>query len=329
MQATDEERRIYGSRLEVAERGAARTVYRIAYDDGFGEMTTYRVFPGIDLLYNDFATQSCYQNMQPVPGLLEINHCRAGRFECEFTRNRFVYMGEGDMAVNLLTNQALSSSFPLGVYRGIALMVELRRAEEALAALPKDMRPDFANLAARLELDTRPFVLRASPQVEHVFGELYTLCPQTQTGYLKLKILELFFFLGMLRPQETEEKRRYYARCQVRAVKDIHAELTAHPERRFTLPALAEAHGVGTTLLKTCFRDIYGSPLFTWLREYRMQRAAELLRATDESVAAVAGRVGYENPGKFAAAFRACMGQSPLAYRKSPRPLGAENVRAE
>ena len=52
------------------------------------------------------------------------------------------------------------------------------------------------------------------------------------------------------------------------------------------------------------------------MRSYRMQAAAVMLRQGNDSVAAIAGRVGYNNSSKFASAFKDIMGMSPLEYRK-------------
>ena len=72
------------------------------------------------------------------------------------------------------------------------------------------------------------------------------------------------------------------------------------------------------TSKKACFKGVYGTSIFAYMRAYRMNRAAVLLRAGGgKSVAEIAGRVGYDSPSKFAAAFKEVMGKSPLEYRKS------------
>lgn len=45
--------------------------------------------------------------------------------------------------------------------------------------------------------------------------------------------------------------------------------------------------------------------------------AAVMLKSTQDSVISVANRVGYSNPGKFAAAFKNVLGVMPTEYRKS------------
>ena len=72
------------------------------------------------------------------------------------------------------------------------------------------------------------------------------------------------------------------------------------------------------TPMKNCFKSVYGSPIFTYMRNYRMNYAAALLKS-DKSlkVAEIAGLVGYDSPSKFTAAFHQTMGKTPLEYRKS------------
>ena len=50
--------------------------------------------------------------------------------------------------------------------------------------------------------------------------------------------------------------------------------------------------------------------------ELAWERAAELLRETDMSVAEIAAAVGYESQGKFTAAFKNQFAALPTAYRK-------------
>ncbi len=52
------------------------------------------------------------------------------------------------------------------------------------------------------------------------------------------------------------------------------------------------------------------------MKEYRIRKAAQLLRETEDSIAEIAARVGYENQSKFTAAFKELMQTLPTAYRK-------------
>ena len=47
--------------------------------DGLGLMTVYQVYPGIQLIYNDFEAAGCQWDSLISGDVLEINHCREGR----------------------------------------------------------------------------------------------------------------------------------------------------------------------------------------------------------------------------------------------------------
>ncbi|HEY0714994.1 MAG TPA: AraC family transcriptional regulator [Polyangia bacterium] len=82
-----------------------------------------------------------------------------------------------------------------------------------------------------------------------------------------------------------------------------------------TLAELARAVGLNEFKLKAGFRTLFDNSVFGYLRVQRMERARRLLAQRDLSVTEVAARVGYENPSKFAAAFRKHFGVSPSALR--------------
>ena len=82
------------------------------------------------------------------------------------------------------------------------------------------------------------------------------------------------------------------------------------------LPQLAELAGVSPASLKKYFSQVYGVPISVYLRTMRMARAKELLSSTALRISDIADAVGYENQGKFGAAFRRETGVTPLEYRR-------------
>jgi AraC-like DNA-binding protein len=68
--------------------------------------------------------------------------------------------------------------------------------------------------------------------------------------------------------------------------------------------------------MKTCFKSVFGAPIHGYMREYLLQAAAAMLRSTDNSVADISERVGYETHAKFSAAFKSFMCLALSEYRK-------------
>ncbi|MEM6437389.1 MAG: helix-turn-helix transcriptional regulator, partial [Cyanobacteria bacterium P01_D01_bin.115] len=71
--------------------------------------------------------------------------------------------------------------------------------------------------------------------------------------------------------------------------------------------------------LKRGFKEVFGSTVFDYLRDRRMEKARQLLLDGQLKVATVARVVGYHSPTSFNAAFKQSYGVSPKAYQLSMR----------
>lgn len=88
----------------------------------------------------------------------------------------------------------------------------------------------------------------------------------------------------------------------------------AQPARAWTLALLAKEAGVSRTTLAGRFARLVGVPPLTYLTEWRMALAADLLTES-ATVAAVARQVGYADAFGFSAAFKRVYGFSPSECR--------------
>ncbi|MDX3662876.1 AraC family transcriptional regulator [Streptomyces sp. ID05-26A] len=89
----------------------------------------------------------------------------------------------------------------------------------------------------------------------------------------------------------------------------------AQPERAWTLALLAKEAGVARTTLASRFAKLVGVPPLTYLTEWRMAVAADLLAESSATVASVARRVGYADAFGFSVAFKRVHGFSPSECR--------------
>lgn len=88
-----------------------------------------------------------------------------------------------------------------------------------------------------------------------------------------------------------------------------------HPERNWTLATTAAEAGVSRATLAKCFTDTVGTPPMTYLTEWRLALAADLLRQSDDKLNAIAHQVGYGSGFALSAAFKRVRGVSPLEHR--------------
>lgn len=70
------------------------------------------------------------------------------------------------------------------------------------------------------------------------------------------------------------------------------------------------------TVLKKCFKGVYGDSVYAYMKKYRLQMAERFLKENKLTIGEIALQIGYQNPNKFTSAFRTEYGMSPTEYRK-------------
>ncbi|MEO1396057.1 MAG: AraC family transcriptional regulator [Cyanobacteria bacterium J06634_5] len=115
------------------------------------------------------------------------------------------------------------------------------------------------------------------------------------------------FKTALLQPDQLD--RVYYA-------KEILLKNLSHPP---SLMALARQVGMCDYNLKRGFKAAFGTTVFGYLRDRRLEKAQQLLLEQKMTVTSVARVVGYSSPTSFTAAFKRKFGVSPKAYQISER----------
>ena len=148
--------------------------------------------------------------------------------------------------------------------------------------------------------------------------EVYYRASDTPTCKLLHSVIEKVMEISCPQLGEEDEERDAptFTAEQVETVRRMHDELLQHPERRLTIEELSHKYLMNPTTLKEAFKAVYGDSLASHMKEHRLEKAAELLRRSDESVSAVAAAVGYDSPSRFSAAFRDRFHLLPTEYRK-------------
>ena len=86
------------------------------------------------------------------------------------------------------------------------------------------------------------------------------------------------------------------------------------------VPALARAARLSPAHFSREFRRAFGETPHQYLLTRRLERAAELLRNTDRSVARICFMVGLQSVGSFTTSFGRAFGATPTAYRRAQPP---------
>ena len=180
--------------------------------------------------------------------------------------------------------------------------------------------PDWTQNAED-SLCLRPVVL--SPLMG-VIGRQILDCPlvsPVRDIYLNGKALEML--ACCLTALETGPRLRHGCPCRLREeereklrlARDILVSDLEAPPR---LEQLAARAGLNATKLTRGFRHLFGTSVFDYFRNYRLETARRILEQDQVSVTEAAMTVGYSNVGHFCVAFKKQFGVSPGHLLRSP-----------
>ena len=278
----------------------------------------YDLYPGIGITFNRCIGQRLSIHHTHKPSVLKVDHCNLGRIGWNMGNGQSLYMGKGDLAVHsraACKGSDTEITFPLGYYEGLTMSLDLDILDQTLPSPINESGMKKERLFHKFGTSQEIFSFPANPKAAHIFSELYDLPQELKFPYLKLKCQELLLFLYMEDPFLGKAADPYYS-DQVDVIKSVHHLITKDLTQRFTIEELSKKYLINSSALKKIFKSVYGLPIASYMKEYRIRQAAVLLRESQESIASVARRVGYESQSKFTSAFKSVMDMLPTDYRK-------------
>jgi AraC-like DNA-binding protein len=113
-----------------------------------------------------------------------------------------------------------------------------------------------------------------------------------------------------------KERRNFFTMGQIKIAKQAMKIITADLSKHHSIEKLAKSFNISPSSLNKYFCGVYGESIAAYLRNKRMNKAAEYLEKNGNQIADIALMTGYENASKFAAVFKVVKGESPLEYRR-------------
>jgi AraC-like DNA-binding protein len=302
------------------EKNDSTVLYEVESEDGYGQMHVCRLFPGIEIYYSNFNTTVDFSGKFDLNDFIEISYIYEGVYEFELRDNRCVYVGQGEIIGLRNIFESVSSHFPQKLFKGFSIMIDMHKVNSAICKYFDDFLIDMNHIADRLCQESNIFIMRGSSGIKEILDKIYLADPMQQVAYIRIKVLELLYTLDNENMDAMSYKCNYYEKDTVLKVKHVKEHLTAELAEHITIDRLAREHHITLTMLKNCFKDIYGIPPYEYLKKIRMNQAAAFIKTGKYSIGEIASMTGYQNASKFSSAFKDVMGLTPRDYRKSYRP---------
>ena len=87
-------------------------------------------------------------------------------------------------------------------------------------------------------------------------------------------------------------------------------------------PMLAKMSGIGETYYRSIFLAVFHMPPARYIQKYRVDKAKELLVATNDSMEQIARATGFAGASYFCKVFKSVTGMTPSEFTEKSRRLG-------
>lgn len=94
--------------------------------------------------------------------------------------------------------------------------------------------------------------------------------------------------------------------------------IDSDPSRHHTIDEIATHTGISPTKLKKDFKLLFGTGLYHYLKETRMDRALYLIEQTEKPLKQISKMLGYSHLTSFITAFKKKYGTPPFHWRNNP-----------
>jgi len=245
------------------------------------------------------------------PGCLEISLCMRGSlvFECD---GQSYQMLPGNVFITQPDEWHRLSTNPKGLVM-YWLFFRLEASSRTLLHLP-------AEESAILQQTLRTFkhhLFKGTDRLRLAFQKLFDIYDTAPAGAfrtLSMRCAVLDLLLALIEAAQTKTEFPESAR-----VEHLIETMRKHPEEEYPVDRLVHETALSPSQLTTRFKQLTGSPPYTFLLACRLRSAQTLLRDSDKTVTQIAHDLSFASSQHFAMQFKREFGLTPSAWRESQK----------
>ena len=288
---------------------------------GNGKTVIYPIIQGMYLILNEFTLKGQFKNKIDADfsnPFIKIEYCLKGKYMANFKDGKIaVVKGNSVYYARKGKNHCLDADFKGKKYQSIYILCYLKQTINSLGWLLGVSKDAINEYYEKIAQSKKFVIVETEPEVIGMINKINQHMKSAHLELLKLQVIELFLSEMKHFDHYRKIRKKYLSKLTVNKIGLIKKFIEVNMQEHITIDQLAKRFDIGTTNLKESFKYLYGTGIYTYLRNYRMEKAGELLRNSDYNILEIANMLGYSNQSNFGSVFKNCYGVSPLKYRKS------------
>ncbi|MFA4871248.1 MAG: AraC family transcriptional regulator [Pedobacter sp.] len=163
-------------------------------------------------------------------------------------------------------------------------------------------------------------VLHLSPEISVILNSIEN---SVHTGFckrlfLESKVIELLALqLSQFEQAQNDEPVNRLTKEDLDKMHEVKEILIANIDSQFSLRTLAHMVGTNEFNLKRNFKAAFGTTVYGYFNQYKMEQAKMMLLEGDSKISEVSSKIGYKHATHFTSAFKKYFGYLPTRLKMS------------
>lgn len=162
------------------------------------------------------------------------------------------------------------------------------------------------------------YPLMTTPEMFAIIAQMDNTCytGKMKALFLEAKMTELFL-LQLKQTQQLKIASPFsYKTVDKEKIYEAKFLIDEHINEFITISYLAQSIGINKRKLMQGFKELFGTTVYAYITDLKMERAKYLLLNENRFVYEVAEQIGYKNPQHFISAFKKKFGVSPSKLKE-------------
>ena len=282
--------------------------YEVLPEYGYGKVIIYKVIQNLYLAYNNFVLNQKIINDVPEykqfsDNFLEIDYCIKGNLlSINHESKAFLATAGISMYFEGIGNVRTFDPYDKE-YESITLLGYSRKMIKSFEQIFQIDKNRFVNFFALINAG-EPVVIKYNIIIKNIINDIKLAMQNGDNDIIKLKAMELLLYETKNFEKNKRVKAIYYNRSTIDKVMRIEKYVTENLDKKFTIDDLCNTFKISSSTLKSCFKQMFLTGIYSYIKQARMAKARDLLKNSEMSITQIALLCGYSNHSNFTKAFK-------------------------
>nr|WP_125152646.1 AraC family transcriptional regulator [Clostridium rectalis] len=289
--------------------------YIIGKQFGVGNFSRMKIEDGLEVsTLNINNTEMSFDNRTYDDDILELGYCLKGSTKVTaLPYNKVFVLNKGDIFIYRTLNDVEYFKFKHNNCKIISVHMNFDAIKNAINPIWEDkILLNWEKYTSYIFKGEILISEKASQPIKKVVEEIESISLDTVLDYIKLKYKTIEFMVTFFQEKSFENAQVKENDIALKAMEIIDSNLKTPP----SVKELADRLNITIYKLQEEFKNATKCTVYEYIKKMRTDKAKYFLESTNMSILEVANEIGYENPSKFASAFKKYNKITPFKYRK-------------